>query len=110
LAFKLEKVFGRYIICCIINTTLHDYSWNSADVVYQLHWLSRNFWMQLTLQCTLKLLYFQNNGFVDNARDPFSGFNGPAGGDDFGGEDMFKDGEMLLEILTESCEFVLSIL
>jgi len=92
-------VFGRYIVCCAINTTLHDYSWNSADVVYQLHWLLRNFWMHLTLQYTLKLLCFQNKGFIDKAKDPFSGFNGPAGGgdgsSDFGGEDMFKDGEVL---------------
>lgn len=63
-----------------------------------LHWLLRNFWMQLTLQYTLKLLCFQNKGFIGNAKDPFSGFNGPAGGggsSDFGGEDMFKDGEVL---------------
>jgi len=54
--------------------------------------------MQLTLQYTLKLLCFQNKGFIGNAQDPFSGFNGPASGDgssDFGGEDMFKDGEVL---------------
>lgn len=70
--------------------------------------------MQLTLKYTLKLLCFQNKGFTGNAKDPFSGFNGPTGGgggsSDFSGEDMFKDGEMLLEILIESCEFVLCIL
>lgn len=44
----------------------------------------------------IKTAMFQNKGFIGNERGPFSGFNGPAdGGDsDFGGEDMFRNGEV----------------
>jgi hypothetical protein len=52
--------------------------------------------MKLTLQQTFKLICcFQNKGFTSNEKDPFSGFNGPAGGggSDFDGEDMFKNGK-----------------
>jgi hypothetical protein len=43
------------------------------------------------------LCCFQNKGFISSENDPFSGLNGPAdsGGSDFGGEDMFKNGEVL---------------
>ena len=88
-------MFGRYIVCCIINTSLHDYSWNSADVASL---ALEKFLDAADFTVCIKLLCFQNKGFIGNEKDPFSGFNGPAGGDgssDFGGEDMFKDGEVL---------------